>query len=547
MNKFKLNILAFGALTLTFFSCSESLLNVEPQTSILDQNFYKTEADAEMALVGCYDGYQRTSSNGNQSFYVVSNVLSDECFGGTGNTDGRAYQALDRFDITQSPSDNNIFNGTWGDYYAGIFRCNTLLQKLPTIASWKSSDTTVVAKTKKRIEGETRFLRAIEYFDLVRLFEKVPLLTVPTTDNVAQSEAIETYKLIVQDLKFAAANIPATAYPKASVATNDGRVTSYAAKAMLARVYLFYTGYYAKDDLGVTKAEVLAGLEDVITSKEFALVTDFKSLWPAASYVANKAANTLDKSGYAGEGNIETVFAQKLNNTQNYNGMLDGNRWLVMMGMRNTNWSPYGKGWGACTVNPKLMNAFATGDTRKAASAIDIVGEGIEKTFDLKDQREYTGYTVKKYTPTALPDGTSDTGGDKDFQISQDQDFVLIRYADVLLMAAELGSPNALSYYNQVHTRAKLTAKTAVTLAEILEERRFEFAFEGLRYWDLLRHGLSTAASTIAQTQKVLSGKAEETITIDAANITKTRGFMQIPNTQITLSNGVLKQNAGWK
>ena len=252
MNKFKLNILAFGALSLTFFSCSESLLNVEPQTSILDKNFYKTEADAEMALVGCYDGYQRTTSIGNQSFYVISNVLSDECFGGTGNTDGRAYQALDRFDITQSPSDNNIFNGTWGDYYAGIFRCNTLLQKLPTIASWTSTDTTVVAKTKKRIEGETRFLRAIQYFDLVRLFEKVPLLTVPTTDNVAQSEAIETYKLIVQDLKFAAANIPATAYPKAKAATNDGRVTSYAAKAMLARVYLFYTGYYGKDDLGVT-------------------------------------------------------------------------------------------------------------------------------------------------------------------------------------------------------------------------------------------------------------------------------------------------------
>jgi hypothetical protein len=547
MNKFKLNILAFGALTLTFFSCSESLLNVEPQTSILDQNFYKTEADAEMALVGCYDGYQRTSSNGNQSFYITSNVLSDECFGGTGNTDGRGYQALDRFDIAQSPSDNNIFNGTWGDYYAGIFRCNTLLQKLPTITSWKSTDEAVIATTRGRVEGETRFLRAIMYFDLVRLFEKVPLITVPTTDNVAQSEAIETYKLIVQDLKFAAANIPATAYPKASVATNDGHVTSYAAKAMLARVYLFYTGYYGKDDLGVTKAEVLAGLEDVITSKEFALVTDFKSLWPAASYVANKTANTLDKAGYAGKGNVETVFAQKFNNTQNYNGMLDGNRWLVMMGMRNTNWSPYGKGWGACTVNPKLISAFATGDTRKAASAIDIPGEGIESTFDLKDQREYTGYTVKKYTPTALPDGTSDTGGDKDFQISQDQDFVVIRYADVLLMAAELGSPNALAYYNEVHTRAKLTAKTAVTTADILAERRFEFAFEGLRYWDLLRQGLSTAASTIAQTQKVLSGKVEETVSIDAANITKTRGFMQIPNTQITLSNGVLKQNEGWK
>ncbi len=547
MNKFKLNILALGALSISFFSCSESFMDVEPKTSILDQNFYKTEADAEMALIGCYDGYQRTSSNGNLAFYVASEILSDNCFGGTGNTDGRGYQALDRFDITQSPSDNNLFNGTWGDYYAGIFRCNTLLLKLPNITSWTSADEAVIATTRSRIEGETRFLRAIMYFDLVRLFEKVPLLTEPTTANVEQAEPIETYKLIVEDLKFAAANIPADAYPKANAATNDGRVTSYAAKAMLARVYMFYTGYYGKDDLGITKTEVLAGLEDVISSNEFGLVADFKSLWPAASYVANAKNNTLDKSGYAGKGNIETVFAQKFNNTQDYNGMVDGNRWLVMMGMRNTNWSPYGKGWGACTVNPKLVSVYAAEDTRKAASIIDIAGEGIDKTFDLKDQREYTGYTVKKYSPTALPDGTSDTGGSNDNQLSQDQDFVVIRYADVLLMAAELGSTNALKYYNDVHTRAGLVARASVTLDDILQERRFEFAFEGLRYWDLLRQGLSTAASIIAQTQKVLSGKADDTVIITAENVTKTRGFMQIPNIQITLSDGVLKQNAGWE
>ncbi len=315
---------------------------------------------------------------------------------------------------------------------------------------------------------------------------------------------------------------------------------------MLARVYLFYTGYYAKDDLGVTKAEVLTGLEDVISSTEFELIPEFKALWPASSYVPVAKDTTLDKSGYAGEGNKEIIFAQKFNNTQNYNGMMDGNRWLVMMGMRNTNWSPYGKGWGACTVNPALVTAYAAGDARKAASIIDIAGEGIEKTFDLKDQREYTGYSVKKYSPTALPDGTSNTGGENDFQISQDQDFVVIRYADVLLMAAELGLANAVSYYNAVHTRAGLTEKTSVTKDDIMTERRFEFAFEGLRYWDLLRQGLSTAASTIAQTQNVLSGKANDVVTINAANITKTRGFMQIPNTQITLSNGVLVQNAGW-
>jgi hypothetical protein len=266
-------------------------------------------------------------------------------------------------------------------------------------------------------------------------------------------------------------------------------------------------------------------------------------LWPAASFVP-AANNTLDRSGYAGEGNSEVVFAQKFNSTQDYNGNLDGNRWLVMMGLRNTNASPYGRGWGACTVNPRLVNEFSNDDKRKTASIIDIAAEGIED-FDINDQREYTGFSNKKYSPTALPDGTSNTGGGNDFQISQDQDFIVIRYADVLLMAAELGSPNAQTYYDLVRQRAGLTPRAA-TVANIQEERKFEFAFEGIRYWDLLRQGLNTAAATIAQTQNVLSGNSADQVIISASKIVATKGFMQIPNTQITLSNNVLTQNPGW-
>jgi starch-binding outer membrane protein, SusD/RagB family len=545
MKIFKLNILIAGALTLSIFSsCSDSFLNSVPKTQLLDENFYKTEADAEMALVGCYDGFQSTGSS--FPIYTVAEVASDECFGGTGANDGRGYQMIDRLDKSQSTSDNNVFNDTWKNYYKAIYRCNNLLQKLPTIPTWESTDESVNTITKNRIEGETRFLRALMYFDLVRLFEKVPLLTVPSTDYIPQADPTETYKVIVEDLKFAAAKIPANAYPKAQAATNDGRVTRYAAEALLARVYLFYTGYYAKDDLGVTKPEVLAGLEDVIASNEFDTIP-YKTLWPAASYIPLKATNTLNKSGYAGKGNKEVVFAQKFNSTSDYNGMSDGNGWLVMMGMRGCNFSPYGKGWGACTVNPQLVNAYPAGDKRRTASVIDLVGEGIESTFNIADQKEYTGYTVKKYSPTALPDGTSDTGGSKDFQSSQDQDYVQIRYADVLLMAAELGSPNAVAYFNKVHKRAGLPAVTSVSLSDIQTERRFEFAFEGIRYWDLLRTGLDNAANAIAASaQTVKSGGVADHITYDVTKIKATRGFMQIPNTQITLSNGTLNQNPGW-
>ena len=545
MKRFKLNILIAGALSLGLFSsCSDSFLTSVPKSQLLDENFYKTEADAEMALVGCYDGYQRTSST--FGVYMVASVASDECFGGTGANDGRGFQLLDRLDKSQSPADNNIFNDVWSNYYKAIFRCNNLLQKLPTISTWKSTSDSANTITKNRIEGETRFLRALMYFDLVRLFENIPLLSVPSVEIIPQANPSDVYKLIASDLKFAAANIPANAYPKAQAATNDGRVTRYAAEALLARVYLFYTGYYAKDDLGVTKPEVLAGLEDVVASNEFDTIP-YKKLWPAASYIPVKATNTLDKTGFAGKGNKEVVFAQKFNGTSDYSGNNDGNGFLVMMGMRSLNFSPYGKGWGACTVNPQLVNAYPTGDKRRTASVIDLVSEGIESKFNIVDQREYTGYTVKKYTPTALPDGTSDTGGLKDFQNSQDQDYVQIRYSDVLLMAAELGSPNAIAYFNKVHKRAGLPAVASVTLNDIQTERRFEFAFEGIRYWDLLRTGIDNAATAIAASaQTVKSAGIDDHVTYNVTTIKATKGFMQIPNTQITLSGGVLKQNQGW-
>ncbi len=187
MNKINLYILACGILSISVTSCS---LDVEPQTSILDASYYKTAAEAETALVGCYDGLQRTTSNGSLSFYVTSEVLADECFGGTGSSDGRGYQALDRFDQSQSTSDNDLFNGTWKDYYAGIFRCNNLLKKIDNI-NWTGNETEY-----NSIVGQAKFLRAYMYFDLVRLLGNIPLITVPTTDNVPQDSAVTVYRQI---------------------------------------------------------------------------------------------------------------------------------------------------------------------------------------------------------------------------------------------------------------------------------------------------------------------------------------------------------------
>lgn len=566
MNKFKINILALGFAGLGLTACSESFLDVESKTESSTGNFYKTESDAYRALLGCYDGWQCTTSNGGISFYVASEIMADECFGATGNADGRGYQAIDRFDISQSSADLNMFETDWKNYYAAIYRCNELLAHEEKI-TWNGTE------TRGTYIGECRAIRAICYFDMVRLWGNIPLFTEPVNENRAQATPDEVYNVIFEDLKYAATNIPVDRYPKSEAATNDGHITAYAAKALLARVYLFYTGYYGKEPAGVTKAEVLQGLEEFIGSAEskgYGLVESYKNLWPAASSSWVKEGNKyVQTNTYAGDGNKETVLAQKFNYTQNYNGDSDGNRWLVMMGVRGVISAPYGQGWGACTVNPKTANAFGNGDSRKTASVIDLEGEGITKVKDfqkthVKEQREYTGLTVKKYTPMGEwrqdKDGVwSQVNavlglGEGDFQISQYQDFVVMRYSDVLLMAAELGSPKAKEYLNQVRRRA-YTAEGKVssyfteveaTKENILKERMLEFAFEGQRYWDLLRQGIDYAATQIAGTTNVLSGNSPDVVSIQADKIKATKGLSQIPYNQITLSNNVLKQNAGW-
>ena len=131
---------------------------------------------------------------------------------------------------------------------------------------------------------------------------------------------------------------------------------------------------------------------------------------------------------------------------------------------------------------------------------------------------------------------------------SQYQDYVSIRYSDVLLMASELGSPNAQNYFDDVRERAfgSNYVQIPVNQASIMNERRLEFAGEGIRYWDLLRQGINVAASTIAETVILQNGGVNTTKTISASKVTETNGLGQIPNSQITLSNGVLKQNEGW-
>ena len=547
MKSLKMKAFAVSLLALSVTACSDSFLDTSSKTESNTDSFYKTENDAKRALIGCYDGWRQTSSNPGIGFFVASEVMGAECFAGLGNTDARNYQVIDRFDIAQSSSDLNIYESDWARYYEGIYRCNELI-KYESQISWTSET------SHQTCMGECHALRAILYFDLVRLFGNVPLLTVATQENVPQSPAADVYQVIFEDLQYAIDNIPADAYPKAKSAENDGRITKYAAEALYARAYLFYTGYYGASIEGVTKEKALSYVEDVISSGEYKLVAEYKNLWPAASAGIAQVGDAKTLLGtYAGDGNSETVLSMKYTNTQDYNGNNDSNRWQVMVGMRSLTSAPYGKGWGCMTVNPQFVNSYEANDKRKEASIIDIVNEGIVEADGFEDSygdwREYTGYCVKKYSPLCFADGTSAVkiDGSGGFQEQNHQDWVVVRYADVLLMAAELGSDNAQSYLDQIRSRAGL-ASVSATRANILKERKYEFAFEAINYWDLLRQGIDYAAQQIATSGiAVKSGGLDDSVVISEQNIKAKKGLCQIPQNQITLSNNVLVQNDGWK
>lgn len=531
MKKRSIYILTITMLALG--SCTKDYLDTEPKTELTTDNFYKTPSDAFDALVGCYDGLQIAVGASETAFPVAAEVLSDDCFGGTGNSDDYKYQMLDEFDVNRSPSNINVFDDTWVKYYQAIFRCNALLEKMDQV-EWGADQ-----GLKTTYESEARFIRAYLYFDMVRLFGPVPLLTEPSEDIIPRFKVEEVYEVIAEDLSFAATEMDDVSY----TALPSGRVTKWAAKSLLARVYLYYTGYYGTSDLVgvVNQSTALAHIEDVIAQSGHGLVDDFKTLWPAASV-----------NDFAGEDNKEIVFSVKFTYTSDYDGNTDGNHWMVMYGMREFDHLPYGRGWGV-TVNPELYNLYKEGDRRRDATVIAIDEEEIP--FNKQDgQREYTGYYNKKYAPMTAIDEDGKLGsiaeqlGGTNFQIGQFQDYYAIRYSDVLLMAAELGSVSGQQYFDEVRQRALGTDFVSLTAnqSNILNERHMEFALEGIRYWDLLRQGIGTASTALAKNVTLPNGGVPTNKVIFAGNVQATMGLQQIPNTQITLSNNVVSQNNGW-
>jgi hypothetical protein len=543
----KMNIYIGLLLVILATSCSDDFLEKIPYDKKVAENFYSTSTDAFEGVVSVYDMMQYA---GWDAPIILAEVASDNCLGGSGAGDGPGLQNIDRFDV----GNINSYEDLWIMYYKGIYRANVVLENIDNV-TWTQKETGL----KDKYIAEVRFLRAFYYFNLVQLFGNVPLVTktlAPEDANIPQATPEEVYKYIAEDLKFAVETLPAVSFTKIPQ-SEYGRVTKWAAEGLLARVFLYYTGYYGKTDLAgvITKSDARNYLDDVINNSGYGLLDKFEDLWEASPT-------------YAGEDNKETVFAIKYTYKNQSNiawSQHDGNVWQVMIGCRAKNYPPFGKGWGFAPVTPNLYYSYDPADTRQNGSIIHwdtlMAHDPNVKPYDLIDQREWTSMLWKKYMPKANSEAqtaTEELGGN--FMINNYTDQIIIRYADILLMAAELHLDDNLglsqSYFNQVRQRAfrdqyagkeKTLSNNSTGIQLLMEERRHEFALEGLRYWDLLRQGIDVTERTIdGMTTTVISGglPPSESVSIFRP---ETKGLFPIPLTQIILSNGVLKQNPGWE
>jgi tetratricopeptide (TPR) repeat protein len=445
----------------------EKFVDYDPKEDYLitADDYLKTAEDYQKMVIGCYSPLQWL-----WAAPVIGDIASDNSVsGGENATDQIGFQQIDDYQIV---ANNGNLTEIWKSCYEGINRVNYL----------EENKAKLNFTGKDALYGEIYFLRAYYYFELVKFFGGVPVFTdkrLSVSDSKALTRATkqQVYDVIVSDLTKAIAVLPNTNIQK-------GRVTKFAAQALLGKAYL-YQGKFT---------EAAAMLENVVNGP-FSLVPNFASIFLAS-----------------GENGPESVFEIQYSNLSPFYdwsnpGRGQGNLAVQVCGIRNlTGTSPYGQGWSTNLPTQNLANAYATGDTRKAATVLDIeayktANPQFNITYQVAPYRN-TGLYNQKYLPRK-----GETSGQVELNYLNNNR--TIRFADVLLMAAEANNrataPNdtkAQTYLNRVRQRAFNNAATNITLTgtalrqAIWDERRLELAMEGDRFFDLVRTGQAAAKIT---------------------------------------------------
>ena len=507
-----------AVLAVVFTSCKKEFLERYPLDQEVSSNFYQTEDDAIAALSAVYDvlGYQSAPGVSWAPFIIVADILSDDSFaGGADANDGMDEDELNTFNI---PTTNKLVHATWIKNYIGIYRANLLLEKIEEIDASE--------EFKTRIIGECLFLRAYFHFEQVRFFENIPMLTKtisgPSEYEQTQNTPAEVYNQIAADLVDAIEVLPE------SISSSEaGRISKWAAEALLGRVYLFYNDVYNTDliagDLTVSRTVALDYLEDVIMNSGHDLFEDYSLNFRLA-----------------GEYGIESVFEISYGDTPpwwdwEYVRGGEGNLSAQMQGPRVTGSDNWDRGWSFGTVSQKLVDDLQ-GDPRLYHTV--LFQDSLDGTLTVGYQ--HTGYYSKKYSSDAEHWGSSGQ-----FELNRTCNHRVIRFSDVLLMAAELGSGNAQEYLDRVRERVGLPSVPA-TIENILKERRLELSLEGIRYFDVIRKGMAVASQELTVVGQRGPDYIGDQLIFDVTFNTATRGFLPIPQTEIDLSNGVFQQNAGY-
>jgi len=563
-----------AALAVLGLNACEKLLDTENYTASNTANFPASFEEAEMMVTAIYSNMNHMSSRPSAgTFYFVSELASDDRFGGSGG------QSFDKLLVTGETA----FDFSWAQYYKGIYLANSAIEGL------KLMENDVDDREKyEQLLGESYFMRAYNYYEMGTLFGRVPLLTSTTQDsNSPQVEPDVLFGQIASDLKQAIdlmSNKPWNAY------VEFGHATKWAAEALMARAFLFYTGFFQKDSMplaeggSVTKQEVISWIDDCVNNSGHDLVGDYRNLWTYTNkYTVDDYPYTAGVKGvdgqpllWAGNGNKEEVFSVKyMNYCGYYYPGQEGysNFYIPFFGFAGTNGTgntfPWGNGNGVGTVNSGLWedwNREEPGDLRIRASILSIEEEVPDyDSGDISGQWEDCGYWAKKTLPVlakaayerqgswvssifwaAYPEfdqannyGITNWGG-------HFQDLILIRFADVLLMQSELKED--ASGMNRVRARAGLQP-VGYSLEALQRERRHELCFEGVRWNDIRRWHIAEQALS-GQNNRAMNNAGADVVLRDgryAERYKATEGFFPIPASQIRLSAGVLQQNAGWK
>lgn len=428
-------------------SCNKDFLELAPISQQNGNNFYKTAEDMKNALTAAYGGLQFGGTY-YSSIHVIGDLRSDN----TEITNVNAGADQDAVDKFQNLATNSISSTTWSGHYQAIQYANTVIEKIEGV--------NMDENLKARYSGEAKFLRALLYFNLVRIFGDVPLVTKVINNpdegySYGREPLTNVYNQIISDLKDAE-----TALPYEYTGGDIGRATKGAAMGLLGKVYLTQKNW----SLAATK---LKELIDAAALTKYQILPSYASVF-----------------GVANENNRESMFEVQFKKAASGEGSPFTNQF-----------APIGSGSAVVSVGNPLGQNIPTADMNNAYEANDA-----RKAVSMRTSYVLGGNTVNhnyivKYS--GIPAAN----------IDNDNNWIVLRYADVLLMYAEalneqgyVADGPAFDYLNQIRNRAGLGAKTsnnsdlALRVADqaafrlaIEQERRVELAFEGHRWFDLVR------------------------------------------------------------